>query len=340
MSTNLIPGVYTSYEVSGNVYGGRHGAAVGLAANAEAGEVGKVVALTGYAQAYEVFGGGNLAKLAEVLFKNGAPKVYAVRVDGVAYTPGFEALMEHTDIKFVVSDSQAGAVHAMMNEVIMAGDERSKYRIGFAETSYTEIGNIVVAAAILNSERVIMVSHCETEGTPGAVAAALCGAAASEDDPAMPLNGAVLQGLGAIGGNFSDADVNALIAAGVTPIETVSGNKTVIRGVTTKTTTDEVEDLTWREMNTVMIVDEVLPAIRDGLKLKFSRAKNTEQTRGAIRTQVLVGLENYRKREIIDSYGEINVSQSEDDPTVCLVSFAFTVAHGLNKIELKAHITV
>ena len=72
----------------------------------------------------------------------------------------------------------------------------------------------------------------------------------------------------------------------------------------------------------------------------FTRAKNTAQSRSAIRSQVIVELENKVAEEIIDSYGEVTVSPSEDDPTVCLVDFAFTVAHGLNQIYLTVHITV
>ena len=41
-----------------------------------------------------------------------------------------------------------------------------------------------------------------------------------------------------------------------------------------------------------------------------------------------------------DDYGEVRVSALESDPTVCLVEFSFTVAHGLNRIYLTAHITV
>ena len=44
--------------------------------------------------------------------------------------------------------------------------------------------------------------------------------------------------------------------------------------------------------------------------------------------------------EIIDSYGEVTVSASADDPSVCLVEFTFAVAHGLNQIYLTVHITI
>ena len=72
----------------------------------------------------------------------------------------------------------------------------------------------------------------------------------------------------------------------------------------------------------------------------FSRVKNTEQGRGAIRSQVIVELENKVANEIITGYEGVTVRALEDNPTVCLVEFKFTVAHGLNQIWLNAHITV
>lgn len=340
MSTSERPGVYTSYEVSGSLYGGSTGKAVGIAAAANAGEANELAAITSYAQAVEAFGGGNLVEICAVLLKNGAPRIYAVKVDNADYASAFKALMAQGEIRFVLCDSRDGAVHSAMKESIESGDEQSKYRMGMVECAETTRAGLVTAAQALGSERMVLVSHHETDGVPGTVAAAVCGVAASGDDPALPLNGAVLRGLGDIGANFSDGDVTELIIGGVTPIETIAGDKTIIRGITTRTTSGGVADSTWREVNTVMIVDEVIPAIRDGLRARFARAKNTLQTRGAIRTQVLVALEDYLAREIIDSYDEITVSQSSADPTVCQVNFAFAVAHGLNKIELHAHITV
>ena len=78
----------------------------------------------------------------------------------------------------------------------------------------------------------------------------------------------------------------------------------------------------------------------DHRNARFVRSKNTAQVRAAIRSQVMVELENKRAQEIIDSFGEVSVKASEDDPTVCLVEFSFAVAHGLNRIYLSAHITV
>ena len=127
---------------------------------------------------------------------------------------------------------------------------------------------------------------------------------------------------------------------GVTALETLAGACYVVRGVTTKTKTGDAKDTTWRELTTILVVDEVIPGVRRALRAKFSRAKNTLQTRGAIRSQTVMELEKRVSREIIDSYEDVTVSALEDDPTVCLVEFSFTVAHGLNQVWLSAHITV
>ena len=87
-------------------------------------------------------------------------------------------------------------------------------------------------------------------------------------------------------------------------------------------------------------MDEVIPTIRSALRTRFARSKNTAQSRGAIRSQVVLELEEMKSREIVASYGEVLVSALKCYPTVCLVEFSFTVAHGLNRIYLTAHITV
>ena len=95
-----------------------------------------------------------------------------------------------------------------------------------------------------------------------------------------------------------------------------------------------------RELTTILIVDEVIPTIRSALRTRFARSIISAQSRGAIRSLVVLELEEMKSRESVDSYGEVLVSARKSDPTVCLVEFSFTVAHGLNRIYLTAHITV
>ena len=171
-------------------------------------------------------------------------------------------------------------------------------------------------------------------------AAAVAAVIAGTTDPSVPINGAELTLFGAAGKRLSDNEIDQLVRGGVTPIETVGGVSSPVRGITTKTSSGGAADTTWRELTTILIVDEVIPTIRSALRRRFARSKNTAQSRGAIRSQVVLELEEMKSREIVDSYGEVLVSALKSDPTVCLVEFSFTVAHGLNRIYLTAHITV
>lgn len=61
---------------------------------------------------------------------------------------------------------------------------------------------------------------------------------------------------------------------------------------------------------------------------------------GGYPRQTIVELEKKKSAQIIEDYGEVTVTASADDPTVCLVEFGFAVAHGLNQIYLTVHLTV
>ena len=204
---------------------------------------------------------------------------------------------------------------------------------------------LIARAKALNHERVVLVAPSGVdksgENTDGlGVAAAVAGAIAGESDPAVPLGGAVLTGLYGLSGRYNDGEMDRLILGGVTPVESLAGTMVVVRGVTTRTTTGEAADATWRDLTTIRIVDDVIPTLRRALRAKFQRAKNTAQSRGAIRAQVVLELENKKAREIITGYENVTVTADSQDPARCLVDFSFTVAHGLNQIWLTAHITV
>ena len=139
---------------------------------------------------------------------------------------------------------------------------------------------------------------------------------------------------------YEDTEIDALVKGGVTVLECYGGRVSVMRGITTRTKTGQTEDATFRELGTILVIDDVIPAIRRSLRTKFARAKNNVLTRNAIRSQVIVELEDRIEREIIEGYENLTVTALESDPTTCLVEFEFTVVHGLNRIFLTAHISV
>ena len=245
----------------------------------------------------------------------------------------------------MVCDSSDLAVQKALKAAVEAASGARKERIGVIGGSGDTAAELVERAAALNSERVVLVGPdaLDAEGgtLPGVfAAAAAAGLIAAGRDPALPLNGAELYGLGGLAAAYSDNDVDLLVRGGVTPLESVSGVISPVRGITTRTATGGVPDSTWRELTTILIVDDVIPAVRAALRSKFARAKNTAQGRSAIRSQVIVELEKKAAAEIIESYGDVTVTADGDDPTVCVVEFSFAVAHGLNQIYLTVHITV
>lgn len=352
MTKHERPGVYSSYDASSVVSAGAGTRTVGVAARAAKGEVGAAVALTGYAEGIGAFGedagAAGMSAILRLLFLNGVSKVAAVRVaeEGAAvdYEKGFEALAGQEDVRIVVCDSTDAAVHQALRAAVESSSAGRRERIAVVGGSGKTVAELTSHAAELNSERVVLTGPdgIGGVGAPTGVlcAAALAGAMAGGSDPAAPLNGAELYGLNGLSAAYGDNDIDVLVRGGVTPLESVAGVISPVRCVTTRTATDGAEDATWRELSTIRIVDDVIPAVRASLRSKFSRTKNTAQNRGAIRSQVIVELEKKLAAEIIDSYGEVRVNVSADDPAVCLVEFSFAVAHGLNQIYLTAHITV
>ena len=351
------PGVYSAYDASSVTSAGRTARIVGVAAKAAKGAVGVPVTVTGYAAGVEAFGedaGVGMSAILRLLFANGASAVTAVRVADAAGEDSAQALADYQaafaalgreNVQVVLCDSADLAVQQALRDAVEEASAGRRERVAIVGGNGEDVSALIERARGLNSERVVLTGpdalDAAGEVIPGVLAAAaLAGAVAAERDPAVPINGAELKGLGGLARDYGDNDIDLLVRGGVTPLECVSGVTSPVRGVTTRTRTGEAGDATWRELTTILIVDDVIPAVRDALRAKFSRTKNTARNRGAIRSQVVVELERKLAAEIIDGYGDVSVSASPDDPAVCLVEFSFTVAHGLNQIYLTAHITV
>ena len=342
------PGVYSSYDASAVVTAGRGSKIIGVAAKAASGTVGEVVTLTGYTAGVAAFGEDvdpGMSTILRLLFLNGASTVAAVRVadEEPDYAEAF-GVRGKVEAQILVCDSGELSVQQALRTAVETASEQRRERIAVVGGSGLKASELVERAAELNSERMVLVGPdlVRGEGTlPGVFAsAALAGAIASGTDPAIPLNGAELSGLEGLTEDYTDNDIDLLVRGGVTPLESVGGVISPVRGITTRTTTGGAADSTWRELTTILIVDDIIPSIRTALRSRFSRAKNTARGRSAIRSQVIVELEKKVAAEIIDSYGEVTVNALEEDPTVCLVEFGFAVAHGLNQIYLTVHMTV
>ena len=337
------PGVYSRYDASTVVKGrGGGGGCVGLAALCGTGTAGTLYTFNRYEEAVTAFGGEEtLTELVRLLFLNGAAQVKAVPVaEEAGYKAAFSVLEAAEDIAVVVCDSGELTVQQALRDSVKAASEARRERIAVVGGKAGENATALVQRAEgLNSERVVLTAPVG-EGGGAAVAAAVAGAIAGESDPAIPLGGAELKGVDGLEARYGDTEIDTLVRGGVTPVEQAAGVVSVVRGVTTRTKTGDAADKTFRELTTILIVDDVIPSIRRALRAKFTRAKNSALTRNAIRNQVIVELEDRIDKEIIEGYDNLTVTASTTDPTTCVVEFEFRVVHGLNRIYLTAHISV
>lgn len=341
------PGVYSDFDASSVTATGSGTKIVGMVGISDA--TAGVYTVTSYSDAVTTFGADSqLAQMMQLAYANGASTIMAYPVEEDtedAYTAAVTAILATKLAKLLVlgtadEDTQV----AVLNLVESASSQKGECiaLVGMEEPTVAEL---VARAAALNSPRMVLVgadvygSGDEPLGGYMA-AAALAGCLAVQTDPAVPLNGQALSGLSGVTLQPTDDEFDLLVRGGVTAVELSDGAVRVIRGITTATTTAGVSDATYRELTTILIIDEVIPAIRTSLQAKFQRAKNNATTRSAIASQVIVELESRVTREIIDGYSDLTVEADTIDPTTCLVEFSMAVTHGLNRIYLTAHITV
>jgi phage tail sheath gpL-like len=342
------PGVYSDYDCSSLTATGSAEKVIALVGvSAAASE--PLLTVTSYVSGASAVGTETeLGGMLRLAYQNGAATVLLAPVasdDKAAYAAAFDRVFAEKSASLIVCASADAEVQADLKTRVETASAQRCECIGLCGLGASATADeLIAAAANLNSERMVLVApgfYVGAEERSGAAgAAALAGVLAAQTDPALPLNGAALLGLAGTTADFDDTALDRLICGGVTVCETASSETSVIRAVTTRTTTGGAADTTWRELTTTMILDEVIPAIRTALRTKFARAKNNALTRSAIRSQVIVELEDRVSREIIDSYDDVTVTASTSDATTALVEFGFTVTHGLNRIFLTAHISV
>lgn len=342
------PGVYSEYDASSLRATSQSERIVALIGISEA-RLG-LYTLTSYASGKETFGEtSQLGKMLKLAYQNGAGTVLACPVaedSEAAYKTALNIVFAQKKATLCVVGSALEAVQLALRDAVESASGQRGECIGLCGMVSPTVSELTARAEKLNSERMVLMAPGvyltgTLVSTGGCMAAAaLAGALCDQTDPAMPLNGQVLSGLSGVTASYTDTEYDALVASGVTALEYTGGKVSVIRGLTTRTKTGGVSDKTFRELTTMLILDDVIPSIRTALRAKFTRAKNNAVTRNAIRNQVVVELQDRIDREIIEGYENLTVEASQTEPTTCEVEFDFSVVHGLNRICLTAHISV
>lgn len=347
MEIHQRPGVYSNYTLSAQWSGTGNSRTVGIVGLYGGNDV---IVVRTIDEAEEKFAStDNLLSTVLMLLRSGAGSVTfcaAGGLDAEKYAAAAERLLLSAEVGLLVLDSENEEIQLAVKNVVEKCSENGRECLAVFGSSKEGVEELTALAAQFNSPRVVMVAgfpyltRKPTLGGGQFGAAAVAGLLASETDPALPIHGAELKELCSVGCVYTEEELDSLILGGVTMLEAVGGAVSVIRGVTTCTKIGGTADNRYLDLTTIRIIDDVVPGIRKALKSRFVRKKNNATTRGAIGDQVAVELENRKKNEIIDDYENIVVEVSSEDPTACVVSFGFTVAHGLSRILLTAHITV
>lgn len=340
------PGVYSDYQTSGILYSKKSGKSIAIVAKSSA-ETNKIYTIQKLSDAQTIFGNDSIMhSLCKTIFENGANNILAISSgdSDENYTSAFKILEEMDGINVVICDSTNVTIQQLLMQSIVSASLNKKERIGVIAAAENQ-SELADWASSFNNERILLVAQ-NPIGTDGStlsgciLAAAVAAIISQYTDPSQSFNGVGFEGISKLNKALTEDEVDDYINNGIIPFEVVAGRVEIIRAVTSKTTTDNVPDKTFKEVNTILIIDEVIKSIRETLSKNISVAKNNVTTRSAISSQVTVKLQEFLDANIIDAYAVPNVYQSSDDSTICIVEIDFTVAQGINQIHITANINV
>ncbi|MBS4785570.1 MAG: hypothetical protein KH009_05605 [Clostridiales bacterium] len=343
----LRPGVFSSYTVGGAASGTGSRRAGLIAAVSGRSEP---VWITGPAQAAEELPGEELRTLRlvlELLLRSGAGVYLCPAGEGSPeeYRAAFRQAEGEEGLDLLLCDSGEEEILSAFGDSLDAASAGRRERIGLAAVS--EDGEALALAGALNRERLLLTAGTGYRGTgedaaasPLFLAAGLAGVLLARQSPDCSLNAAVLEGLSGAAPRRTEEEVEALLAGGVTAFEVLGGRVECIRGVTTRTRTGSLPDAAYRDVSTVLIIDDVMQALREMLRQKLSGVRSSRQSLDSIASQVTVLLTQKTESGLIRDWEQPRVYVDSEDSSLCIVELSFGVAHVVSRIQVQASISV
>lgn len=340
VTSNLRPGVYSSYTVDSTYSTPRSKRNAVLVMKGAAESSGRLEAFESYSAAVEQLGSGeenkHILACTKILFDSGVSIVFASvyrSEEESALAEALTFLEEQDGIGVVVSDAATKKERAALTAFLEKSAENQRECVAFTGAATAE--EAVAAAGELGSERALVCCPASApEGLePESIysAAAMAGAVVAEENPVRPWNNAPLEAL-AVCGSLPEAEVQRLLAAGVTVLEHRGGEVRCIRALTTR-----AGDRAMSPVNTILIIDDVMRSVREALSARLRGARASADT---IRTQVMVELSAKQNEGVIEAFATPKVYADPADPAVCVVEIGFQVAHVLSQIHIAAHVRI
>ena len=334
------PGVWSAFGAQGTTeLTDRRLAAVIAPADAAEG----VQLVHSAAEAVSLYGGDALlTRMLKLCLANCGDPVYAVAVDEdtkVAYETALTALFAAAKPGVLIVGSAREDVQLLLRETAEANE-----CLGVAGMKGASADALVARAKALCCARIVLtgpdvLAQDEAVADGFCAAAAVGGAIASLSTPVVPLHDVALFGLQSLSALYTDDELDKLLQAGVTPVQLSGGRMCALRILTTRATAEGPEGESFRSLNATLVTDELLRDLRAALAARFRAAQNSTLTRTAIRSAVLLVLQDYRARGWLSAFGDLRVYADAGDASLCRVEFTYSIPAGLHRIALSAQMT-
>lgn len=258
------------------------------------------------------------------------------------YTSALNASMGDKTVKVVLVDTNDEDVITAVNThlTIAEGEDMFRYSVFAPDSTMSTQTDLITFAGTVDNSRVFIVGPNTSIGgtsvAPECVMAGLASAIMMEtNDPALPMNGVRILGIGNVGRAVLESERNALAAGGVTALYSDGSMPTIHRLVTSDTTND-----VWKEGTTRFIADHVLETVENTLRANYKRTKNVARIIDAIKTDVKTVLENLDELEIIENFDPSTLTVTRDPADVygALIDYEFDVVTPLYTITINQHL--
>lgn len=342
------PGVYSEYTVKSRYAAAssqKFAAAVGVYTGENPEALYEVKSVEELAAALPSQGDAGLYPLCKILLEGGVSKVYCAPVPTGAtaedYKAAFARLEGIENLYAVVCDSGEEAVLQELRGHCVFCSERQKERLGFCGAK--ESSGAPVLAQSLGCERMVLCAPAARygEGESAAfTAAAFAAGVLTAESAGYNLNGLALGGVDALVEAISESALEEMLGLGVCAFESVGGQVQCVKALTTRSMSGGAADYSLAALNTMLIIDEVMAALRTAMKQRLRGARNNALTRGAIASQATIELAAKQDEGLIDDFDVPLVSEQPDEPGVLLLEVGFHVAGVISQIRIVAQITV
>ena len=320
------PGVWSAFGAQGTTeLTDRRLAAVIAPADAAEG----VQLVHSAAEAVSLYGGNALlTRMLKLCLANCGDPVYAVAVDEDtknAYETALTALFTAAKPGVLIVGSAREDVQLLLRETAEANE-----CLGVAGMKGASADALVARAKALCCARIVLtgpdvLAQDEAVADGFCAAAAVGGAIASLSTPVVPLHDVALFGLQSLSALYTDDELDKLLQAGVTPVQLSGGRMCALRILTTRATAEGPEGESFRSLNATLVTDELLRDLRAALAARFRAAQNSTLTRTAIRSAVLLVLQDYRARGWLSAFGALRVYADAGDASLCRVEFTYSI---------------